>query len=458
MNMPRLFRQLFDQVDASSLAVFRIGFGILLIFDSVNQFFLCLSCKYLQPSMLFKYKYFEWIEPWPGIGLYIHWSVLTLAAIAVMVGYRYRLSLFIFTVGFGYAFLLDEALYLNHYYMVILFCIVMLFVPANTYLSIDARRDASIASRTIPRWAIIVLIIQLEIILIHAGLVKLNPDWLNLEPLRMWMVESRPQFPPFFTTLTSDVGIALGAYGAVLLHLVGAPLLLFKSTRLWVLAVYFVFHVMNHFVFNIGIFPWFTLFASTLVLDPDWPKKFAHRFFKKPVTLMPVNKFNHSFAFKHQFVLLLMFGWLFVQIAVPFRNWALPGNVAWNEDGHRFSWRMKLRSKRGSAIYTVNTDTQKWTVDPIDYLTKKQRRKMSCIPDMLLQFAHFLEEDWQRQGHTPTSVTVKANCALNSRPHQMMVDPSLNLLQVDRRQLSSEWVLPLTTKLPSPLFSQLQRD
>ena len=83
---------------------------------------------------------------------------------------------------------------------------------------------------------------------------------------------------------------------------------------------------------------------------------------------------------------------------------------------------------------------------------------MSCIPDMLLQFAHFLEEDWQRQGHTPTSVTVKANCALNSRPHQMMVDPSLNLLQVDRRQLSSEWVLPLTTKLPSPLFSQLQRD
>ena len=227
--MNKLFKKLFDQVDASSLAVFRIGFGALLIFDSVNQFFLCLSCKYLEPPMLFKYHYFEWIAPWPGIGLYLHWSVLTITAIAIMLGYRYRLALFIFTLGFAYAFFLDEALYLNHYYMVILFCIIMLFVPANAYWSLDARRDPSIASTTIPRWAIIVLIVQLEIILIHAGIVKLNPDWLHLEPLRMWMHEARPNFPPFFTTLTSDIGIALGAYGAILLHLVGAPLLLFKK-------------------------------------------------------------------------------------------------------------------------------------------------------------------------------------------------------------------------------------
>ena len=403
--------------------------------------------------MLFKYKHFEWIDPWPGIGLYVHWTVLTIAAIAVMVGYRYRLALFVFTVGFAYAFLLDEALYLNHYYMVILFCIVMLFVPANAYLSLDARRDASIASKTIPRWAIIVLIIQLEIILMHAGLVKLNPDWLNLEPLRMWMQESRPNFPPFFTTLTNDLGIAMGAYGAILLHLVGAPLLLFKKTRLWVLGVYFIFHVMNHFVFNIGIFPWFTLFASTLVLEPDWPKRLVRRFTERSVISLPANKFDQSFAIRHQLVLLVMFSWLLLQIAVPFRNWALPGNVAWNEDGHRFSWRMKLRSKRGSALYTVKTETQTWSVDPIDYLTRKQRRKMSCIPDMLLQFAHFLEDDWQRQGITPTSVTVKANCALNSRPHQYMVDPSLNLLEISRNQLNSQWILPLTKELPAPFFT-----
>jgi len=447
--MFNVIRRLFDQVDATSLAVFRIGFGALLLFDSINQFFLCLSCKYLQPSMLFKYRYFEWVEAWPGIGLYLHWSVLTIAAIAVMVGYHYRLALFIFTVGFSYAFLLDEALYLNHYYMVIIFCIIMLFVPANTYLSVDSRRKPSLASGTVPRWAIIVLIIQLEIILIHAGVVKLNPDWLQLEPLRMWMVESRHNFPPIFTTLTNDIGIALGAYGAILLHLLGAPLLLFRKTRLWVLCTYCLFHLMNHFVFNIGIFPWFTLFASTLFLDPDWPKKLARRFTQRPMDSAATVTFETSFTFKHQLVLLLMCSWLVFQIAVPLRHWTLPGNVAWNEDGHRFSWRMKLRSKRGSAIYTITADNQQWKINPGDFLTNKQYRKMVCIPDMLLQFAHFLDGEWQHKGQIPTSITVTANCSLNSRPRQMMVDPELNLLQVSSDQLASEWVLPLSTSLPS---------
>ena len=447
--MHSLFRQLFDQVDASSLAVFRVGLGALLVFDSINQFFLCLRCKYLEPSMLFKYHYFEWIQPTPGIGLYLLWSVLTIAAIAVMIGYFYRVALFIFSIGFSYAFLLDEALYLNHYYMVIIFCIIMLFLPANVYLSVDARRKPSIASDTVPRWAIFILIAQLEIILIHAGLVKLNPDWLSLEPLRMWMVESRPNFPPLFTTLTNDTGIALGAYGAILLHLLGAPLLLFRKTRVWVLCVYFCFHMMNHYVFNIGIFPWFTLFASTLFFDPDWPKHFINRFKKIPVRTIPLRRFTQALNGAHILILLLIGSWLFVQTTVPLRHWTLPGNVAWNEDGHRFSWRMKLRSKRGSAVYTINTKDRQWQVNPAKYLTTKQHRKMVCIPDMLLQFAHFLNGEWRQQGHQPVSVTVRANCALNSRPHQLMVDQNVNLLEIKRSQLASEWILPLTTKLPS---------
>jgi len=397
--------------------------------------------------MLFKYRYFEWVDPWPGIGLYLHWGVLTIAAIAIMVGYHYRLAMIIFTVGFSYAFLLDEAVYLNHYYMVIIFCIIMVFVPANTYLALDARRKPSIASPTVPRWAILVLLIQLEIILIHAGLVKLNPDWLNLEPLRMWMVEARPNFPPFFTTLTNDIGIATGAYGAIVLHLVCAPLLLFKKTRLWVLGIYAIFHLMNHFVFNIGIFPWFTLFASTLFLDPDWPKALHSRVKKQPFSASTAIPFSQTIGFKHVTVAVLMFSWLLVQTAVPFRHWMNPGNVAWNEDGHRFSWRMKLRSKRGGATYLVKTQDQEWRVNPGRYLTRKQHSKMVCIPDMLLQFAHFLDQDWQKQGKLPTSISVNAKCALNSRPSQVMVDPALNLLQISPDQLASEWIKPLTTPL-----------
>ena len=165
-------RDRFKPVDASSLAVLRIGFGALLIFNSINNLALCPTCRYLEPQLLFKYHYFEWVVPWPGIGLWVHWSIMALCALAIMVGYRYRLALFIFTCGFTYNFLLDQALYLNHYYMVILFCVLMLFVPANSKWSFDASRHKEIASTTVPRWAILLLVLQLEIILIYAGTVS----------------------------------------------------------------------------------------------------------------------------------------------------------------------------------------------------------------------------------------------------------------------------------------------
>ena len=31
----------------------------------------------------------------------------------------------------------------------------------------------------------------------------------------------------------------------------------------------------------------------------------------------------------------------------------IPGNVDWTEEGHRFSWRMKLRDKRGDVRFVA---------------------------------------------------------------------------------------------------------
>ena len=65
---------------------------------------------------------------------------------------------------------------------------------------------------------------------------------------------------------------------------------------------------------------------------------------------------------------------------------------------------------------------------------------------MLLQFAHFLDEEWQRKGEDPVSVTVNSKCALNGRPNQTMVSSSRNLLLIERKQLASEWIQPLITQ------------
>ncbi len=451
--MDSITQRLFASVDASSLAVFRIGFGALLIFNSINEMFLCLHCQYLQPSLVFSYRHFDWVQPWPTTwALYAHWTIMALCSVAIMLGYYYRFAMVLFTIMFSYAFLLEQAIYLNHYYMVILFCILMIFLPANSLWSLDARRDTRIANPEVARWCIILLVLQLEIILIHAGLAKLTPDWLNLEPLRMWMQGKRPEFPPIFTTLTNDIGIAIGAYGAIALHLLGAPLLFFKRWQIPVLCTYACFHVMNHLVFNIGIFPWFTLFASLLFLAPDWPRKLWAKI--RAANTLPAPALLNSSTSKSAsttgrvVILTLMTVWLIGQILIPLRHWSYPGNVAWNEDGHLFSWRMKLRSKRGTAQYrVVAVDGREWLIDPSTYLTAKQHRKMTCIPDLLWQFANFIGQEKTNQENIEVAVYVDAHCSLNSRPKQRMIAFDTDLTKVARSP-ASNWVLPLVTPLP----------
>ena len=455
---------LFKQVDSSFLAVFRIGFGAIMIFECINMgVFLCLDCMYHSSSMLFKYHYFEWVHPWPTWGLRLHWLLMAVASVCIMLGWYYRWAMVFFLLGFAYMFWLDQALYLNHFYMVLLFSTLMVFVPANAYWSLDVANNRVAERPTIPNWSRFLLAAQLEIILIYAGLVKINSDWLNLEPMRLWMNEKSAQHNEFLQFLTQDWGIALASYGVIALHLIGAPLLLSRRYRLWALAAYSVFHTINAFVFNIGIFPWFTLFASLLFFEPDWPKTLwsklqqryrviAERFPNRPIsygTVYPATGMS-----KQQWLLLVcVCGWLLVQVVVPWRHLALPGEVAWNESGHRFSWRMMLRSKRGDAVFNVKSASgREWEVKPAKELNAKQYRKMVCIPDMLWQFAQHIERTELAAGRGPVEVYASVHCSLNDRKRARMVDPSVDLTAISRTEPVDNWLLPLSEPLKKTFF------
>jgi len=441
--------KLFRQVDASSLAVFRIGFGAILVFECVNYaLYLCPECYYLSSDMLFKYQYFEWVEPLPGIGLRILWLIMAVAAGMVMVGYYYRAAMTFFTLGFLYMFLLDQSEYLNHFYMVILFCVLMIFIPAHRYWSLDAKRKPEIQSSRTPNWTRFLLGAQLEIILIWAGIVKLNPDWLQLEPLRMWLNYRSADSAAVFQLLTQDWGIAIGAYGSIALHIIGAPLLLFRRTRMFVLIIYAMFHISNSLVFNIGIFPWLTFWATLLLFDPDWPRQ-VWRKYKPQVAIDSISELPAPAVNASQLLIVSAISiWLLVQVVVPMRNWWMPGQVAWNEVGHRFSWRMKLRSKTGSVKYLLTDSAGKqWTEDPKDHLTHSQYWKMRCIPDMLWQYGQFIAEYHRLKGREVTSVRADVMCSLNGRERARLVNPRTNLLAIDRDHSPNEWLLPLNVPL-----------
>jgi vitamin K-dependent gamma-carboxylase len=216
---------------------------------------------YIAPEFFFKYYGFEWVQAWPGDGMYWHFAALAVLALLIALGVFYRLATLLFFLAFTYIFLLDQARYLNHFYLVILISVALMVIPAP-----HLRAPA-------PAWSIWLFRLQFEVMYIYAGVVKINADWLRLEPMGMWLARRDDFFLLGEYFFQQDWVVALASYGAILLHIVGAPLLLWKVTRGWVMVVYFAFHLMNHFLFNIGIFPWMAMAGTLIFLEPDWPRR-----------------------------------------------------------------------------------------------------------------------------------------------------------------------------------------
>ena len=186
----KLDRKLFQEVDAASLAVFRLVFGGILLWEVWRYFSHgWIARYYISPTFHFKYYGFGWVEPLAGSGMYWHFAGLALLAGLIAVGALYRLATILFFVGFTYVFLLDQTRYLNHFYFVILLAFLLCILPANRVFSWSARSRPHDAPATVRAWTVWLVRFQLEVLYIYAGLVKLNPDWLRLEPMRTWLGE-----------------------------------------------------------------------------------------------------------------------------------------------------------------------------------------------------------------------------------------------------------------------------
>lgn len=124
--------------------------------------------------------------------------------------------------------------------------------------------------------------------------------------------------------------------------------------------------------------------------------------------------------------------YLLVQVALPLRHWFIPGNVNWTEEGHKYSWRMMLRSKSGSGRYLVKdqkSGKQEW-VYPREYLTNKQYRKVAAFPDMTWQFAQRLKAMYEEKGWEEVAVYAHFKVSLNGNPKHDLVDTEVDLTKV----------------------------
>ena len=442
--------RLFEPVDGASLAVFRILFGAIMVWEVYRYFANDWIQRYwVEPSFHFTYQGFGWVDPLPGRGLEVLFAILGGLAACIALGLFYRVATALFFVGFTYTFLLEQARYLNHFYLVCLLAFLLCLVPAHRVWSLDARLGSKHRPETVPTWSLWLLRAQIALVFVFAGVAKLNADWLNAEPLRMWLVE-RSDVPVLGGFFTEAWAPWLFSYGGLLFDLLVIPFLIWPRTRPFAFLAAVGFHLTNQQLFTIGIFPFLALGTALLFFPPDWPRfRWLRAGLRRPprqplVASWPRAPVGWRLRPAQIAILGVAAAFLALQVLMPLRHLVIPGNVAWTEEGHRWSWRMKLRDKESEARFElVGPDGTRSIVDPSRYLTAWQWDEMTTRPDMIVQFARHVRE----QAAGEVEVHGEVFTRLNGREPQRLVDPTVDLAAVQRHGLlgHASWIVPLET-------------
>lgn len=433
----RIKNYLYKPIPSTQLGLFRILFGLCLVYELFYYFSIDLLNRGLRaPAMRFPYEGFEWVKLLPGKTMEVLLFILLVSAVCITLGIIYRAATILFFAGFSYIFFIDKSLYNNHLYLFILLCFLLIVTKGNAALSLTKKNHAA----TIPQWQILIFKIQIFIVYFYGGLAKINPDWLlQHEPMHQLL-----QLGGFASSTIESLLV----YGGLLFDLSIGFLLWFKRTRLIGIIGVLFFNISNAIIFNdIGVFPFFMIIATLLFFEPST----IHQFISKNQTEKKKNtnqKVQDVISTSKSKLIYVVGIYLVFQLLFPFRYLLFPGNVDWYGVGQRFAWRMKIQNRTASEInFTVVDYTNKrlMHLDPKEYLTYAQIQTMILDPKMMYQFGTFLANDARkRNGIADAGVRVDAKVKFNGRTEQYMINPETDLMNVKYNAFNlTNWVLPL---------------
>lgn len=434
-----------DPIDGASLGLFRAGYGLLMLVG-ILRFWAkgWIEELYIRPAMFFPYWGLEWIQPWPGAWMYVHFAALGVLAALIMVGLWSRPALFLFFVGFTYVELIDRTNYLNHYYLISLLALLMACLPVDRAFSVRRWLHRNQPS-SIPRWSLTVMRMQVGLVYVTAGLAKLRADWLfRAEPLHGWLMASSDL--PWVGSLLTHPSVAFAmSWAGAFFDLFVVAFLIWRPTRRFAYAAVLLFHAVTGLLFPIGIFPFVMSLGATIFFEPDWPRRWlGGRHHREPPETTPSERWTRA----QRLGLTALAAYFAFQLLFPWRQLLYPGNVCWTEEGFRFSWHVMLMEKTGQVDFRVVDDQsgKRWVVSPKESLTPLQHRMMSTQPDMILSFAHHLADAWTRQGYADVSVYADAWASLNGRPRQRLVNPEVDLSKEREGWARKSWIVPLNDR------------
>ncbi|NCD68555.1 HTTM domain-containing protein [Mucilaginibacter sp. R11] len=407
---------------------------------------------YVKPRFHFTFYGFDWVKPLGEIGMYALFMLMVVCTLLIAAGLLYRLAAALFFLSFTYVELIDKTTYLNHYYLVSIIAFLLILVPANRYFAVDAWLKPQLKVVHVPAWCVNIFRLQLVMVYFFAGLSKINYDWLIAAmPLRIWLPASSQLW--LIGGLLTQLWVAyLFSWFGMIFDLLIGFFLLSNRYRKWAYLFVLVFHIVSGWFFKIGMFPYIMIFVTLVFFSAEtqlriiaWIRlllfiksdsKEAGRTYKP--SIIP-SKLIFTVLIIH-FVL---------QLILPFRFVFYPGKLYWTEEGYRFSWRVMLMEKGGTAFFHVKDPTTGRSNEIINsqYLTQFQETMMATQPDMILQYAHFLANEYKQHGIKDPIVTAESYVTLNGSGSRLYIDTTVNLTR-ERETLFGhrKWIRPFIDK------------
>ncbi len=280
------------------------------------------------------------------------------------------------------------------------------------------------------------------------GVAKLTTDWLHGQPIELFL-SSKSELPLIGGMLQAPFAVELFSWGGLFFDLAIVPLLLWSRSR-WL--AYFLcvgFHITNSFLFQIHIFPWFMILATTVFFPPSWPRQILG--VPNPDSSSSDNKNvgdrTIAFAPLSPLWLIALIGLGLFHCTWPLRSRLYNEETSWTERGHLFSWRMMLRAKEVGIGYAVvdPASGRAANVDHKQFIDPEQAEKFARDPELIRQLAHFIANKFEKEMGRRPEVYALVLASLNGRKPQLMIDPNVDLAaQTFALWEKPIWVLPLT--------------
>ena len=443
--------------DVASVVLFRVGFGLLMFWEVTRYFYFgWVEELFAKPQFHFQYEWFRWVVPIPADGMYLLFTALGILALMIAFGLFYRIATSLFFLGYTYVFLLDQATYNNHFYLICLLSFVLILAPLHRSWSLDVLRGAVQHTDRLPAIWLWLIRFHMGVVYFYGGIAKFDPDWLNgMAPGELLGAANRGTI--FQPLMDYDLVHLLYAWSGLLFDLLIPFLMLYKPVRKWAFLAAVLFHTNNYFVFPIGIFPVLALVLTLIFFDADFPRKIVPEKFKKIASeqyrkrlLLLQNNFtpekmeadsSHGISRPLRIILGL---YVVTQLVLPFRYMLYPGWTIWHEEGHYFAWRMMLRQKITRMQFNVThpvTGEQRYA-DPRDYLNTSQFKVFAGNPGMILLFAQHLDGLVQSNAGFDPIITARIEVSLNGREFRQLVDPNLDLSLIPAYEPAYLWIKP----------------